>query len=221
MIAVLDSSLLEGRLTLTEIIDFFSSSFPYFKEKITEEALREYALKNIPNWKEKAVESLEKQVEKQIAGLEESETFVSDEEKKVDTTRKHRQLLKELWENYRKLKISGEKRQEANKARYLELMSKELIIIEELEEKEKGLLSMLDEVRKAEEAESADEHRSYVEGYALPLLARKAETPEKAVEQLDILKKNLEAFRKILVKASSGEEAVRLFLEYLYKGKEK
>jgi len=209
----LNDKLLEGKLTLKEIISMFKIKFPYLGIKLSEDSLREYAQQSIVGWKERISEGLGEIVEEEIKQIPEAmEDFVG-EEKKIDQIQKHRQLLREYWKNY--LRIKFVKRQEVNKAKYLEDISKELVILQNLEEAERGLLSMMSEIREAEERESPDEHRDYIEGWCLQTLAKKCKSKSEAIKQLGLLQEKIYIFNKILDQKGI-EEGIKEYLKILY-----
>ena len=128
-------------------------------------------------------------------------------------------VLKEIYENY--MRIKGSDKAESSKQKYLEQLSKELLIIQELEEQERGVQSLLEEVRKAEDSETAEQFRDYLEGYTLQVLCRKAGTPEQAIKQLEILEKNSKILQELLKEQPSLEEAIKTYLSRLYEGEVK
>lgn len=215
----LHQHLIENKLSLEELVILFKQKFPHVRHsRINVENLRKYALQNISGWEERTVSGLEEIVEEEISKVPISEEFITDETKKIDQIQKHRQILKELWKNYMGLKFS--KKQESMKARYLEDISKELLVLQELEESERGILSMLDEVRRAEAEESAIEHRDHLEGWGLPRLVKKCETVQEATRQLSFLQERVVILKHILVKTGDLGEAVKLYLKKLYEPKE-
>jgi len=215
----LSQKLNEGKLSLDEILSSFRDveSFPSIKERTTLEHLKWFAKKELPGWKEPP--SLEQRVIEQIEQIvpQPLGEFISEEEKeKINTLQKHRLVLKELFENYKHIKIMGNRGADTSKARFLELISRELIIIEELQQKEKGLQSMLGEIKKVEMEEPVEEFVDYINGYCLPLLVRKAR--ESASEKLRLLREKVELMEKIVESGQDLEEVIKDYLQQVYGG---
>lgn len=208
----LNQTLLENRKSIKEIREELQLKF---NVKLPEEKLRQYATENLPEWKERTVEDIEQSVEAEINRAPIDEEFVTEAEKKLDQTKKHRRVLKEIWENYQRIKF--DKRQEQNKTRYIDLMSKELDKLQVLEEQERGFLSVLEEVKKSEDEEQIENFRDYVEGYVLPKIVSKAGNGKKAEEQLNLLAEKVSLYKKILEKNNDLIEANKIYLQELYK----
>ena len=188
-------------------------------EKAVQERVQDITLvqeipKQEPELSSELEPKMEEKVEEVVKEVPPVEEFLpKDEKEKIGDLKHHRMILKEIWENY--LKCKGSERAESTKSKYLEQLSKELIIVRELEETEKGMASLMEEVKKAEEEESESQMCDYIEGYCLQILARKSGNSTGAITQLEILKKNLEIFMGLL-KEHELEEALKIYLEKLY-----
>jgi len=218
----LEQQLVEQKFNLEEIKQLFDIKFPLNKVQFTLDDLRDYAIKHIKGWSEPAP-GLGKAVEEEVSKVEDTREFLTEEDReKVNAIKKHRRLLKEYWQNYRRLKTLGTN--VTSQIKCLENISKELVLLQELEGQERTILSLLDEVRKAEEREPPEDHLDYIVGWAVPQLCRKVEKVEDAIFLLKMLKKNVNKFLEILKEEKEQEEqdleyAIRVYLEYLYGGK--
>lgn len=213
----LSQTLLEQIYTLKEIIDLFQVKFSSCTIRFTEEELRVFAKENLVGWEETPiVEGLESAIIEQTKDINQSPELLSPEDlTKLNPITKHRRLLLENWNNYQAL-IKESSTNETAKAKYLDSVAKEVDIISNLESKEKNLLTMLDEVKKAEEVETPDQFRDYLEGYCLPKLASKAKELPKIKEQFDILKSKIDLCYKIMTESPNIEEGTRNFLKAIY-----
>ena len=174
-IAWLSQQLLEGRFPVAEICKLFTYKFPKSVIGFSDEDLRTYAKRTLTGWSEDDLpETIEDEIEKesQLVDLSDPNLLNVDDEKKVISIITLRIVLGELWYNYRKL-IEGGSDNENAKMGYLDKCSREIEVLRSLEESEKSLVSMLDEVRKAEEKESAEDLLDYVIGYCWPMLVLK------------------------------------------------
>ncbi len=209
----LNQKLMEGSQSLEELLVALKDKFPQFKFKTSVENLRWFAQREVPNWIEPL--SLEEKVKQQVGQVKSSapEEFLSKEEvEKINALSKHRMVLSELWKNY---KISlGTGGTDTGRARFLELISKELILIEQIQTQEKGLQSMLSEIKKCESEETVQQFRDFLEGYTLPLLIRKSK--ETGLQELDLLKSRVELMEKILKSNPDIEECIKDYLQQLY-----
>ncbi len=223
----LTEKLKEGKLSLREIKTAFNVMYPYLNIKLKDKDLKNLA-ENIMGgeWKEKPEEELSETVEKEIKKAIIDEEIVSDGEKKIDQTKRHRQVLKEAWENYQRIK--WDKNAELAKAKWLDTVSKELVLLETLEEAEKGIQAQMAEIRAKEEEESAEDMLDYIYGYSLQILLMKAKTFEKGKELFKILQEKINIFlglieeneKEILEeKKKNIEEIIRDYLEKLYSKK--
>lgn len=206
--------LIRGK-SLEEVVEGFKFKFRHKGPTLNVELLREFAVEQVPGWMEK---TLEKAVEKEIQKVEEEdEPFITkDEGKKINAIRKHRRILKELWENYKRCKV--ERRAETSKIRYLETMAKEVIILQELERQERSLMSQLDVVRKAEEKETVEQSLDHLLGWVIPQLLRKAKDTENSQFLLELVEKHITMLKGILKQTETVEQAIRVYLNQLYGG---
>ncbi len=219
----LSQILLENKYTLSEIVQLFQVKFRASRTKFTVEDLREFAKENLASWTERESPGLAEVIAEQTEGVEESKDLLEPEDqKKINPVSKHRRILLENWKNYQSL-LDAESTNETAKNKYLETISKEIDKIAELEAKEKSILSMLEEVKKAEEAETPDQFRDYLEGYCIPKLATKTKDLAKIKEHLAKVKERSELFVKIMETPlnSQGlmptiEEGVRQYLKQIY-----
>jgi len=190
-------------------------------EKAVQERVQDITLvqeipKQEPELSSEPEPKIEEKVEEVVKEVPPVEEFLpKDEKEKIGDLKHHRMILKEIWENY--LKCKGSERAESTKSKYLEQLSKELIIVRDLEQTEKGAQSLLEEVRLAEEGETVEQFRDYLEGYTLQVLCRKAGTPEQAVQQLTILEGSVKVL-KTLLETNTLENAIKIYLEKLYQG---
>jgi hypothetical protein len=221
----------------TVILNFYASFPQYTGEQLTEGLLETFGLYHLGStWykeytkkhgkqketkqKPKVVESeIEAKVSEITKGIEDLGFLPKSEQEKIGDLKHHRMVLKEIYENY--MRIKGSDKAESSKQKYLEQLSKELLIIQGLEETEKGVQSLLEEVWKAEDSETAEQFRDYLEGYTLQVLCRKAGTPEQAIKQLEILEKNSKILQELLKEQPSLEEAIKTYLSTLYEGEVK
>ena len=181
----LSQQLLEGRFPVSEICKLFGYKFPKCIVKFTTDDLLLYAKRNLIGWSEDNMpEDLEDEIEKQSVFVDTSEKHLldSEDQSKINAIRTHRRILAENWENYMNLKSTGSENENA-KAGYLDRCSRELTTIQNLEETEKSLISMLSEVKKAEEEETAEDLIDYIVGYCWPLLISKIGDEEKISEE--------------------------------------
>jgi len=220
--AWLVQKLLEGKQTPYEIVELFHIRFPKAESiQFTEQELIIWASENLPGWTASTGESvnefsLEEEVEKETKGIISESNFLDGtDDEKVNAIKKHRRLLLEAWDNYWRLK-DGDSPNENAKKGWIDTVREELKIISDLESKEKSLLSILDEVIQAEEAESAEDFRDYVEGYCLQKIAQKLKTNDKIKEQFNILKNNIDLFIKKIEEAPNLEEGIRRYLQKIY-----
>jgi len=198
----LSQQLLEGRFPVSEICKLFGYKFPGSIVKFTTDDLRLYAKRNLIGWSEDNMpKDLEDEIEKQSVFVDTTEKHLldSEDQNKINAIRTHRRILAENWENYMSLKSTGSENENA-KAGYLDRCSRELTIIQSLEETEKSLISMLSEVKKAEEEETAEDLVDYIVGYCWPLLILKVGGEEKISEE-DIAR--LKDYLKQIIKKTS------------------
>jgi len=213
----LEQQLVEQKFNLEEIKQLFDIKFPLNKVQFTLDDLRDYAIKHIKGWSEPAP-GLGKAVEEEVSKVEDTREFLTEEDReKVNAIKKHRRLLKEYWQNYRRLKTLGTN--VTSQIKCLENISKELVLLQELEGQERTILSLLDEVRKAEEREPPEDHLDYIVGWAVPQLCRKVEKVGDAIFLLKTLNKNVKKLVEILKKEQDLEYSLRVYLNELYGGK--
>jgi hypothetical protein len=218
----LTQKLLEGKTSVKEIAELFHIRFPKAQSIQFEPIdLEVWASEKLTGWKATESESTEgislaEEVEKETQGVtSEHDLLNSEDQKKINMISKHRRLLLENWENYMRLK-EGESPNETAKQGYLKSVSEELKLLTDLEAKEKSLLSMLEEVKSAEEKETAEQFRDYIEGYCLQKIAFKLNDVKKIKKQFDLLKERISLFEEIMEEYPSIEEGVRIFLQKIY-----
>jgi len=217
--AWIEQQLLTQKLTLVEIVQLFYLKFPQNQVSFSTDDLRAYAKEKLSGWQEKTTPGFEEVVKEAVEKEDYTGAFLTEEDKeKINTIKKHRRILKELWENYQNCK--ADRRAESSKVRYLEQMSRQLIIISDLESVEKSLMSQLAEVRKAQEEETAEQTLDYICGWALCRLVEKAQEPKNAQFLLEVLGKHVEGLSRILDGVEGVEEGVRVYLNQLYGSKE-
>jgi len=217
----------------TIVLNFYASFPQYTGEQLTEGLLETFGLYHLGStWykeytkkhgkqketkqKPKVVESeIEAKVSEITKDVEDLGFLPKSEQEKIGDLKHHKLVLKEIYENY--MRIKGSERAESSKQKYLEQLSKELLIIQGLEEQERGVQSLLEEIRKMEEQETEIQMRNYLEGYCLQTLVRKAKTPENAISQLKELEKNTKILETLL-ETHALEDAIKIYLETLYQG---
>jgi len=218
----LSQQLIEGKNSPEEIVELFHIRFPRAQAvQFTSQELTVWASENLTGWKPAETQStegfsLEEEVQKVTQGITSNPKFLNSEDnKKVNSVDKHRRLLLENWENYIRLKNGDSPNENAKKA-YLDGTRDELKILTELEAKEKSLLSMLEEVKAAEEKESPEEFRDYMEGYCLQKIAFKIQDIPKIKKQMELLKNNITLFEQTIEEAPNLDEGIRNFLKKIY-----
>jgi hypothetical protein len=221
----LSQVLLEGKYSLKEIINLFHVRFKRPSIKFGVEDLREFARENLTGWTEHESDGLEDAVEEATADVTEDKDFLTPgENKKIDPVSKHRRILLETWKLYQALVDPQDpSTNETAKGKYLDIIAREIDKIAELESKEKSFLSMMEEVRAAEERETAEQFVDYLTGYCLPKLLNKVGNSDKFKEQSQTLKNHIDLLVQILETPFEGqtappslEEAIREYLKRIY-----
>ncbi len=218
----LSQQLLEAKNSPENIVELFHIRFPRSQAiQFTPSELTVWASEALTGWTPATSEStedfsLEEEIQKEVQGVTSDPKFLNFEDgKKVNAIDKHRRLLLENWENYIRLKEGNSPNENAKKA-YLDGVRDELKILTELEMKEKSLLSMLEEVKQAEETETAEQFRDYIEGYCLQKIAFKLKEISKIKEQMELLKTNITLFETTLEETPNLDEGIRSFLKKIY-----
>ncbi len=222
MVLFISQKLLDGTTSPEELVELFHIRFPRAEAiQFTPQELTSWASETLTGWTPAQAQStegvsLEEEVQKEVQGVTAEHDLLNFEDnKKINVIDKHRRLLLENWENYIRLK-EGESPNENAKQGYLKAVSEELRLLTDLEAKEKSLLSMLEEVKEAEEKETAEQFRDYIEGYCLQKIAFKLKEVSKIKEQMELLKKNITLFEETVEKAPSLDEGIRTFLKKIY-----
>jgi hypothetical protein len=210
-------------LTNQEILALFDEKFPW-KKGLTPKSIADYRKRYVPEYKSLLLQRYGKEKEQKPAEIEEEileevraadtekEEFSADEQKKLNQIRAHRKVLKELWENYLKVRHSKE---EVAKGRYLELMSRELEKLGELEQTERSFLSAMDEVRKAEAKLTIVQLFDSLTGWFMPRMVEKAKDNGQALEYLFRLQLFCNDYSKLLLE-NPIEQANKILLDKLY-----
>lgn len=210
-------------LSNKEILALFEEKFPYF-EGITYQSVAAYRNKYVPSWKlvlaerygkekEKTPEILEKEILAVLRETEEdSEEFTKEELQKINQIKAHKQLLKELWQNYANIKGSTD---EVAKHRYLKEMSDELELISTLELSEKSFLMALDSVRQAEAKQTIQQHFDSLIGWFIPRAMEKAKSNSEALEYVFRLSLFLNDYSKLLLE-NPIKTANKILLNKIY-----
>ena len=211
-------------LSNKEIRILFEEKFPWLKG-LTSHAVGTYRRKYVPEYKkiliakygkgrEKLQEELEEDILETIKEDEEaSEEFTKSEKQKMNQLKAHKTVLKELWNNYKEIKGS---KAETPKARYLELMSRELERIGELEQSERSFLSAMDEIRRAELKETIEQKYDSFISWQLPRLVERCKDLDEARRYLWKLQLFINWYEYILLTTPSIEEANKKLLSQLY-----
>jgi len=188
--------------TVDEVVETILKKYPLMAQ-VDPAKVREYILEKDPLWEEKRKNPPKKKEKPKPAPIEESSLeaevteeikklpawkpegeFSRDEKEKLDMLHGHRVILFELWNNYMKIR---ESRQDTQKKGYLESIARELDAIQKLESAERDLMSALEEVRKAEEAETAEQALDSVLGWRIKRIIQKATDEKHAVTLIDKL----------------------------------
>lgn len=209
-----------------EILTLYEEKFPFRRGLITSQSINAYR-KRLPGWRELKKlnlerlegkrelpqEELEAEILKEVKEAEDaSEEFTKDAKQKVNQLKAHRQVLKELWQNYSRIRDSKE---EVSKSRYLEHLSKELVQIGELEISEKSLLAAMDTIRQAELKQSIKQHFDSLISFFIPRMMEKSSSGAEALEYVFRLNLFLNDYSKLLLNYPVAE-ANRVLLEKLY-----
>ena len=214
-------------LTNSEILKLFEEKFP-FVQGITVQNITSYRKRYIPNYKEillerygKKAQQTEKEVEDEI--LQEiredeklDEDFSIDEKQKLNLLKSQKTVLKEMWDNYRKIRGGTD---EVGKKGYLVEISKVLSQVKELQELERSFISAMAECRKKEAQMTIGKYYDSITGWFVPRMLEKASTKEQALEYISMVYKYLEDFQKIIIGSDNISEATKELLRFLYASK--
>jgi len=224
--------------TIEEIIETIKNKYPLVAMRLDPLKVREFVLQRDPNWEKVREEkrknppkkktkpkpepiepeesALETNVEEAIKKLPEwkpDEEFTREETEKLNMLRSHRIILNELWRNYVKVR---ESRMDTAKKGYLESLARELDAIQKLESAERDLMSALEEVRKAEEAETAEKVLDSILGWKIKRLLQKCPDGKTASELIDRLSIELLNISIDLKVGATNAEAISRLEKRLY-----
>jgi hypothetical protein len=213
----IETELEQGILTLEEIIENFKMEFPHLARKVSLDDLKFFVQETKPDWKEPQQSSeLEDLVKTELRkGVQTGDFLGAEDEKKINQIAKHRRLMAEAWKLYEKIREKPLKHEQDKKS-YLDFISKELQVLATLEESERGVLSLFQEVKEAESKETAEQHLDWIYGWCLQNLLRKAGSAEKGLEMLSRLDEKIKLLKELLQKQPDVEETIKNYLRALY-----
>lgn len=192
--------------TIEEIMETIKNKYPLVALRVDPLKVKEFVLQRDPSWEkvreerkknppkkkkpktepiaESAIETEVEEAIKKLPDWKPEGEFSREETEKLNMLRSHRIILNELWRNYVKVR---ESRMDTAKKGYLESLARELDAIQKLESAERDLMSALEEVRRAEEAEPPEKVLDSILGWKVKRMIQKAPDAKVASELIDRL----------------------------------